>query len=53
MVFIFIGGGFCVVFVYGNFICLGYLSGVVVVWEGDVENVLSYRELILFDLVNL
>lgn len=50
--FIPIGGGLCAVSVHGNFICSGYSSGAVVVWEGDAENVSSYRELISSDSVN-
>lgn len=46
------GGGLCAVSVHGNFICSGYSSGAVVVWEGDAENVSSYRELISSDSVN-
>ena len=40
------GGSLCAVSVHENLICSGYSSGAVVVWEGDGENVSSYRELI-------
>lgn len=31
--------------VHENLICSGYSSGAVVIWEGDKENISSYREL--------
>ena len=32
--------------VHGNLICSGYSSGAVVIWEGDRESGIRYRELI-------
>lgn len=39
------GGSLCAVSVHRNLICSGYSSGAVVIWQGDDENISSYREL--------